>query len=306
MNRNRVLFPMTQTDEWLDHLREVNRKENTLHTHRNNVYRCLLFLYADNRSMDAHFIEVDDFHYLWRVMPVKEGVRMAYLRSLSAMVEYHTGTGLLKRTQILRNRDMRDRVFIRDDQLRRAFEVADPLQRLVLCLGAYMGLRRCEMHAIRDSDISDGVLTIHGKGHGTEGLVAYVQIPTPVLRAIEDYRVSDYKRGVRKDDYLLQCRGRDGRIGHISISRISDCMTRLAKNTGIRMTTHSLRRYYATTLYYTAGTDLQTLRRLMRHADISTTLKCYIDAYDENALEASDRLTRHIESLLTGLEEERR
>lgn len=300
MNRNTVHFPMAQTDEWLDHLREVNRKDNTIRTHRNNVRRCLLFLHADFRSTDAFDIAVEDFNYLWRAIPVKEGVRIAYLRSLSGMVEYHTGVNLLKRTEILRNRDSRDRVFIRDGEFRKAYAVADPLQRLVLCLGAYMGLRRCEMHAIRDGDIDRGVLTIHGKGHGAEGLVAHMRIPAPVMDAIDEYRVSDFKRGIRRDDYLIQCKGRDGRIGHMPISRISDCMTDLAHLTGVRITTHSLRRYYATTLYYTTGTDLQTVRKLMRHADISTTLKCYIDAYDENALMASDRLTRHIEGVLEG------
>ena len=169
MNRNTVHFPMAQTDEWLDHLREVNRKDNTIRTHRNNVRRCLLFLHADFRSTDAFDIAVEDFNYLWRAIPVKEGVRIAYLRSLSGMVEYHTGVNLLKRTEILRNRDSRDRVFIRDGKFRKAYAVADPLQRLVLCLEAYMGLRRCEMHAIRDGDIDRGVLTIHGKGYGAEG-----------------------------------------------------------------------------------------------------------------------------------------
>ena len=300
MNRNTVHFSMAQTDEWLDHLRAVNRKDNTIHTHRNNVKRCLMFLHADYRPTDAFEIGVDDINYLWRAIPVKETVRIAYLRSLSGMVEYHSGINILKRTELLRHRDSHDRVFIRDGEFRKAYIAADPLQRLVLCLGAYMGLRRCEMHAIRDGDIDRGILTIHGKGHGSEGLVAYMRIPAPVLEAIDEYRVSDYKRGIRKDDYLIQCRNRDERIGHMPISRISDCMTDLAHDTGVRITTHSLRRYYATTLYYTTGTDLQTVRKLMRHADISTTLKCYIDAYDETAMLASDRLTRHIEEVLDG------
>ena len=83
------------------------------------------------------------------------------------------------------------------------------------------------------------------------------------------------------------------------ISRISDAVTDLGKSTGVRITTHSLRRYYATTLYYTTACDIQTVRRLMRHADVSTTLKCYVDAYDQVARDASNRLVEHI-SVIVG------
>lgn len=291
-------FSMAQTDEWLDHLRSCNRKENTLNTHRNNVHRCLLFLWADNRSTNASDIDSDDIQYLWRAMPLKEGVRMSYLRSLSAMVEYHTGSDVVKRTNLLHNRESRERVFISDEDFRVAYMASDPFQRVILCLGAYMGLRRVEMQSIRDCDIERGILTVHGKGHGIEGLVAYVPVPEPVMETIEAYRRSDMKSGIRVDDYLLQNRGHDGKLHRVIPSRISNAVTRLGKDTGIRITTHSLRRYYATTLYYTAGTDIQTVRRLMRHADVSTTLKCYVDAYDENARNASDRLIEHIDAVI--------
>lgn len=298
MRRIERRFSMAQTDEWLDRLRSANRKENTLATHRNNVHRCLLFLWADNRPTDAFEIDTDDIQYLWRAMPLKEGVRMAYLRSLSGMIEHHTGVDLVKRTDILHNRESRERVFISDEDFRIAFSAADPFQRLIMCLGACMGLRRIEMQAIRDCDIDRGTLTVHGKGHGQEGLVAYLPIPAPVMDAIEEYRSSDMKQGERSDDYLLQCRGHDGRLHRVISAKISDAITQLGKDTGIRITTHSLRRYYATTLYYTAGTDIQTVRKLMRHADVSTTLKCYVDAYDERANMATAKLIEHLETVV--------
>ena len=290
---------MAETDEWIDHLRSVNRKESTLRTHRNNVKRCLLYLWADLRSTEAADITTDDIQYLWRTLPVKESVRMSYLRSLSGMVEFHTGVDIVRRTEILHNRESRDRVFIDDDDFRVAYAAADPLQRVVLCLGAYMGLRRIEMHAIRDCDIDRGILTVHGKGHGQEGLVAYMTVPEPVMNAIDEYRASPMKQGQRADDYLLQCLGKGGRLHRMHISRISDAVTDLGKSTGVRITTHSLRRYYATTLYYTTACDIQTVRRLMRHADVSTTLKCYVDAYDKVARDASNRLVEHI-SVIVG------
>ena len=299
MTRTETRFSMAQTEEWLAHLRATNRKENAIATHRSNIYRCLLFLWSDERPTDAHLIDTDDIQYLWRTMPVRESVRMAYLRSLSCMIEHHTDVDLVKRTDILHNRETHDRVFISDGDFRKAYMASDPFQRVILCLGAYMGLRRVEMQSIRDGDIDRDVLTIHGKGHGKEGLIAYMDMPQPVIKAIEEYRNSPMKDGERTDDYLLQNRGHDGRLHRVMLSRISDSITDLARETRVRMTTHSLRRYFATTLFYNTGTDIQTIRRLLRHADVSTTLKCYVDAYDERGREATERLTEHIDRVVS-------
>lgn len=295
-------FQMDQTDEWLDYLRSMNRKENTLQTHRNNVRRCLEVLEGCGRPVRAEGITKEDILFLWRELPVKEEVRRAYLRSLAGMLVYHTGVDVVKNTNILHNREMRIRVFINDDEFRIVYMAANPFQRLILCLGAYMGLRRVEMNGIRDRDIRGNMMRVHGKGHGEEGLVAYLEIPAPVAKAISEYRRSEMKKGERSDDYLLQTRSHKGVLHRADASRISDSITALAKVTGVHVTTHSLRRYYATTLYYETECDLQTVRRLMRHADISTTLKCYVDAYDERAREASVKLTDYIDRLVTGTE----
>ena len=58
------------------------------------------------------------------------------------------------------------------------------------------------------------------------------------------------------------------------------------------MSPHSLRRLYATTLY-DMGTDLNTLRMMMRHEDIRTTMECYIDPNPvkmDNAILALERM----------------
>ena len=104
MDRHTDFMMLRQTDEWLDHLRSLNRKEDTLRTHRSNVRRCLVFLMADNRSTEAEDIDQDDIQYLWKVLPVKEDVRRAYLRSLAGMIEYHTGTDVVKKADLLHNR----------------------------------------------------------------------------------------------------------------------------------------------------------------------------------------------------------
>lgn len=129
---------MTQAEKWLDYLRSMGRKENTLGTHRSNVKQCLMFLLADGRDYEASKITTDDVMYLWRTIPVKEEVRRAYLRSLAGMIVYYTGVDVVKQTNILHNREVRNRVFITKDEFRLAYAAADPFQRVILCLGAYM------------------------------------------------------------------------------------------------------------------------------------------------------------------------
>ncbi len=291
---------LIQTDQWLESLGHMGRKANTLQTHRSNVRQCLNHLLDGGRETDAKGIHEDDVIYLWYTMDVKENVRWSYIRSLAQMVEYHTGRDIVKKANILHNRDEMDRVFIDKEDFRLAYSVADPYARVILCLGAYMGLRRAEMTNIRDGDISDGMLTVHGKGHGTNGYIVRIRIPEPVMTAIDEYRGSDLKKGVRRDDHLLQTRDRRGQLHRVDPNRVSKTVSVLGERVGVRMTTHSLRRFFATTLYYEVGCDLQTMRNLMRHSNVSTTLKCYVDADYRKEMEASTKLSSLIVDLVSG------
>ncbi len=288
----------TQMNAWLDDLVSMGRKHNTIVMHRNNVRQCLLALRNAGRSTDAFSLMSDDVLFLWKSMELKESVKWAYLRSLANMVSFHTGKDIVKDARILHNRVETDRVFISKDTFVKVYGIGDEFQRLVLCLGAYMGLRRAEMASIRDCDIRDGMLRVHGKGHGDSGLIVNLPIPAPVNVAIQNYRKSPLKNGIRRDDYLLQAHDRNGDLHGVSPSRISDSVRDLGKRASVKITTHALRRFFATTLYYDVGCDLQTMKGLMRHADISTTLKCYVNADDRKEREASQRLSDCLEALM--------
>ena len=65
------------------------------------------------------------------------------------------------------------------------------------------------------------------------------------------------------------------------------------------MTTHSLRRFYATTLHYDVGADIITIRDLMRHADAATTMRCYIEAFDERQKDATRKFSAFIANAMS-------
>lgn len=299
MRINGVEFDRTELDGWMAYMRSRGRKQTTIHTHECNVRQCLAYLTVDGRPTAAAGITAEDIQYLWMTMEAKQETRKCYLRSLALMVIHYTGVDIVKQAGLLYNREVRDRVFIDETEFRTLYNRADERERLILSLGAYMGLRRNEMLRIRDGDIVGDRLVVHGKGHGEDGLVMTVQIPAPVRKAMEDYIAT--KRGRRRDDdHLIQTVGHDGHLHTMVPQALSTLVSNLGKRCGIRVTTHSLRRFCATTLYYTVRCDLTTLREVMRHADVSTTLKCYVDAYREKEREATDALTDHLSGIISG------
>lgn len=151
-----------------------------------------------------------------------------------------------------------------------------------------MGLRRVEMLALTDEDVCSGHLVIHGKGHGNEGLVINAYMPAIVREEIERYR--RWKSTVMPDSgdgFLIQTRSRRGQWSRATPQQVSDAVKELGRCCGIEVTTHSLRRLYATTLYYEIAADLQTVKCLMRHSSVDTTLRCYIQANDTKARTAA-------------------
>lgn len=172
-----------------------------------------------------------------------------------------------------------NRKYIFKDQWRRLIEDVEPDLYLILCLGAAMGLRRAEIASIRLDDIDDEWnLTIHGKGHGPEGKLASVNIPPVVREAIARYMpVREdliMKYGDNSDGHLLIQRWK-GKGTPMTPGGVGDLVKHLGKRKNIPITAHSLRRLFATTIH-DAGTDDDTLRRMMRHSNIQTTMQCYL------------------------------
>ena len=177
-----------QAESYLSTLRRKGRKESTIICYRNGLRQCFACLMRDHRSTLAEDISTDDVHYLWENLTVKEEVRQGYLRNLAGFVQFYTGRDVVKQADILRNREVRNRVFIDRQDYAVLIHNATPFQRIILVLGGMMGLRRVEMLALTDEDVCSGHLVIHGKGHGNEGLVINAYMPATVREEIERYR----------------------------------------------------------------------------------------------------------------------
>ncbi len=282
----------SQVYEYIDYLDLHGRRPLTLKQTRCVCMRLLRTLSEDGRPTRIEEITEDDVYWLYDKLgeTKSDEVRFREIGYLSRMSDYFGGPHWIKRMDILRNRYEPDRVWLSVEDYGRLYYAAEPTERMILVLGALMGLRRAEIAGLEDDDIDLRAhkMTICGKGHGN-GLVQIMDIPPMVADEIRTYRA--WKgNGPRSDARLIQVQ-RAGRWTGVVPNRIYMWMDALGERVGIKVTTHALRRLYASTLVNIVEADLDTVRRLMRHSDITTTLRCYVHADPSKMHAAQDGLS---------------
>jgi len=277
---------MDQIEDYCEHLLTTGRKKSSVRVYRVMLNTCIRTLAEEGMETDAAKISETEIYYLVGHLDMSEATAKAYIMTLDGMIAHYTGRGIVKRMRILWNRPNRHRVFITTDDFARMYSAADMRGKAVLVLGAFMGLRRQEMQQIRLSDIHRDYITIHGKGHGERGMIVNQPMPIEVREIIDRYiRWRNSLPGIdRSDGRLIVYYDKDrDEIRHYydDGGALSMMVKRLGKSVGVDATCHSLRRLFCTNLYYgvdgEGGCDLATLKDLMRHADINTTLECYIN-----------------------------
>ena len=277
---------MDQIEEYCEHMLATGRKKSSVRVYRVMLRTCIETLADEGMETDARKISETEIYYLVGHLDMSEATAKAYIMTLNGMIEFYTGRALVKRMKILWNRPNRHRVFITTDDFARMYSAADIRGKTVLVLGAFMGLRRQEMQQIKLTDIRRDHIIIHGKGHGEKGRVVNQPMPIEVREIIDRYiRWRNSLPGKDcSDGRLIVYYDKDrDEIRHYydDGGALSMMVKRLGKSVGVDATCHSLRRLFCTNLYYgvdgEGGCDLATLKDLMRHADINTTLECYIN-----------------------------
>lgn len=230
-----------------------------------------------------------------RCNDLKESTMKQKLCVLGLWMEYETGTNPVKKIDLLWNKEEVSRRFITLEQFETIYSSAQSdLERLILLLGAELGMRRHEMVDIEVGDIKDGKITIHGKGHGSSGKEVLKAIPGRAYDMIVTY--AEGERAVFASEGEVRLLIQDRKCKHpgepITDSTIDKMCQRLSNRTDIKFSPHDLRRLYCMTLAKDCGLrgDLDTLRRMMRHESIDTTLRCYLDVSPDRIEAAENRL----------------
>ena len=207
----------------------------------------------------------------------KESTARTYMDRFGSFAEWVTGRNPVKHARLMWNgRVDVERVWITAEDYKRLYAVAKPRERVMLALGATMGLRREEIMTLTLGQIRDGGIEIHGKGHGPEGKVEWRPMSKAVAEALAEWTP------VRRR--ILRSHGSD--CGLVIVSRTGGAMEKstmdwimreLGRKAGVKATPHSLRRLFATTMG-DAGVDLETMARMMRHSSPTTTMAYYLKA----------------------------
>lgn len=153
-------------------------------------------------------------------------------------------------------------------EVRKLLKASDLLKhRLILALLYGCGLRRFELINIKlpDIDLERKMLHIReGKGRKDR----YVPLGNHLVRGIQSYLKADPPYV-----WLFNGKTNDGKLQQFSETGVQWVIKESAKKAGIKkhVTSHVLRHTYATHLLE-MGMDIMTLKDLLGHSDIKTTL----------------------------------
>lgn len=219
-----------------------------------------------------------------------------YLMCLGRVIEFSHGVNPYRQAAMLWGVEQVDRTWITPDDWKRAWAIADETERVVLALAGGMGMRLAEIAGLDLADVSEGEVVIRGKGSGPRGKVEVKAMPPTVAAVISAYlpvrRAVLDAYGDRSEGRLLvmnhRKRGTPATIGYVT-----NLVRALSDRVGVRFSCHTLRRFYCLSLL-DSGVDLDTVRRMMRHESLATTLDRYARADPRRMASATDAIERGV------------
>lgn len=247
---------------------------------------------------DVRNITEEQFFYLRKnVTHLSESTLKGHFQMLSEFVHFLTGSTPYNGRKMLWNPAQSGikRTFIFRDDWDVILKAADQTQRMMIIAAATLGLRVSEVAAMKLEDFErkpDGIyLTVRGKGHGPNGKVAVKRLGVLMEQELESYL--KYRRKILEEtgdlsEGNLMVMDRMLRGCPITSDVLRNRTHDLSEAVGISFSPHTFRRFYATTLH-DGGIDLDTIRRMMRHEDVNTTMRCYLNA-DPRKIEEAERM----------------
>jgi len=218
---------------------------------------------------------VDIEAWLWVEQPhVAPATRMSYRKGLRAYYQWALREGLVTvdptdAVPVPQVPHHRPRP-IPTALLREALTAATPKVRATLCLGCYQGLRTAEMAALRVDDVTDTTLTVWGKGRKQRSVPLHDDTKTALA-------------AIATPGELV--------LGGITGAWVSVRGSRFLHGLGWDhpRPMHSLRAWYATSLYRESGKDLFLVRDMLGHSSTDLTA-LYVGIADGAAAAAVSRL----------------
>ena len=268
--RTSIYGVCSRADEYCEVLVRRGRKESTAKDVRNALRRCSEWLAARGVT-DPEEVTPEDVAQLAQGLAGKESTRKQVVSGFAGYMRWATGRDVVAQARLLWNPPSGEsRTWITAEEYRRMMESSQPRDRLVLALGATMGLRCSEMCGLSLEDVEGGVVRIGGKGHGPDGKAVEKDMTEAVRKELGAYLA--VRPDSPSDALLLSVRGNP-----LGRSDVYNVVHGVGREHGLDVSPHTLRRLYATTVA-DAGVPLETIARMMRHESPETTLRCYLKA----------------------------
>jgi integrase len=164
---------------------------------------------------------------------------------------------------------------------------------MLLCTG----YRRSELDALQKKAIDfdnniihflNSVEFINNQPHLREsGKSTNSELDVPILSIVKPL-LYDLVKDMKPDDFIF------GGEKPLTVTQIRKRMDKYTKAIGYKFTNHQLRHAYAK-LLYKAGVDVKTAQRLLRHADIQTTMNIYTEFDDEVTRSSVEKINAYTE-----------
>lgn len=269
-------------DSWIEDLEKWRYRPHTINSRVTVAITCYRKLKEAKGTFELRELDPHDILLLRDYLAgYRESTVQNYLCTFGWFLKFAIGRNLYQEAHVWFNGIPIDRQFLTDEEFAMLYRAGGPLERLILSLGATMGIRMGEMLSIRLEDIHSGTMHLKGKGAGPDGKGMEVAISSMVLRDLKVYMehrtevVSRY--GDRSTGILLVNESSRSLGMPLERRAFQIVLDNLCEKADMRFVSHALRRMFAMKLV-DSGTDLDTTRRMMRHECLETTLKCYIQA----------------------------
>ena len=264
-------------DRYIEDQAERGLTRHTLKSTKANIHTMIKRLFVICGPLYSNEVDYHHFRTVRKNCPdLKDSTIKTYLCKLGGMLKFGTGNDPYNQAAMLWSKSEVDKTWIFRDDWKRMLSVANPTEKMILYLGAGLGLRRDEIATVKLSDFQGNKVLVNGKGHG-KGKLIEKEVPGSVLRAMEEYLplreelISRY--GDRGNGSLIALPFRSH--SPTAVSRfVEKTMRELGERSNVKATCHTLRRFYCTNMA-DAGIELDTVRRMMRHTNINTTLNHY-------------------------------
>ncbi len=269
-------------DAWEGYLKKWEYSEHTMAGRISAVRKCYSVLKKVKGPFSLESLEPFDMQTIRNAMAgYRETTIQNYLYAFGWFLDFAIGRDLFAESHLWFNGIEVNRNFVQMEEFVELWNVGGPLEHMILALGGAMGLRRTEMIRMRVSDLNGSMAIIRGKGAGADGKMMKAEIPQLVRETLAEYLPYREellsKFGDRSAGMLLINPFEREMCRPLSVRGFQTVLDKLSEAAGISFTSHGLRRMYAMNLS-DAGVELDTIRRMMRHADVETTLRCYLHA----------------------------